>query len=368
MLEFSGACAGCGETPYVKLLTQLYGDRMMIANTTGCSSIWGGSSPAAPYTVNQNGCGPAWSNSLFEDNAEYGLGMHVANMTKRNRVANKVKTVLAKGVGSEDTKAQLQDWLDHMQEGEGSQQRAAKLKATLSGETNEELQSILADKDMFVKPSQWIIGGDGWAYDIGFSGIDHVLASGEDVNILVMDNEVYANTGGQMSKATPSAAIAKFAAGGKKTKKKDLGMIAMTYRDVYVAQVAIEANPTQALKAIQEAEAYPGPSIIIGYTPCINHGLRGGMSKSIKESKEAVESGYWQLYRFDPVRAQKGKEPMRIDFKKADFSKMNDFLEGQTRFSALHNIKKNDEIVEEMLNQTVEDMEERSKNYSELTK
>ncbi|MDT2828133.1 pyruvate:ferredoxin (flavodoxin) oxidoreductase [Enterococcus viikkiensis] len=367
LLEFSGACAGCGETPYVKLLTQLYGDRMMIANTTGCSSIWGGSSPAAPYTVNQNGCGPAWSNSLFEDNAEYGLGMHVANMTKRNRVANKIKTVLDKGVGSEDTKAQLQDWLDHMQEGEGSQQRAAKLKATLSGETNEELQSILADKDMFVKPSQWIIGGDGWAYDIGFSGIDHVLASGEDVNILVMDNELYANTGGQMSKATPSAAIAKFAAGGKKTKKKDLGMIAMTYRDVYVAQVAIEANPTQALKAIQEAEAYPGPSIIIGYTPCINHGLRGGMSQSIKESKEAVESGYWQLYRFDPVRAQMGKEPMRIDFKKADFSRMNDFLEEQTRFSALHNIKENDEVVEEMLNQTVEDMEERSKNYSELT-
>lgn len=367
LLEFSGACAGCGETPYVKLLTQLYGDRMMIANTTGCSSIWGGSSPAAPYTVNQNGCGPAWSNSLFEDNAEYGLGMHVANITKRNRVANKIKTVLNKGVGSEDTKAQLQDWLDHMQEGEGSQQRAAKLKATLSGETNEELQSILADKEMFVKPSQWIIGGDGWAYDIGFSGIDHVLASGEDVNILVMDNELYANTGGQMSKATPSAAIAKFAAGGKKTKKKDLGMIAMTYRDVYVAQVAIEANPTQALKAIQEAEAYPGPSIIIGYTPCINHGLRGGMSQSIKESKEAVESGYWQLYRFDPVRAQKGKEPMRIDFKKADFSRMNDFLEEQTRFSALHNIKENDEVVEEMLNQTVEDMEERSKNYSELT-
>lgn len=367
LLEFSGACAGCGETPYVKLLTQLYGDRMMIANTTGCSSIWGGSSPAAPYTVNQNGCGPAWSNSLFEDNAEYGLGMHVANITKRNRVANKIKTVLNKGVGSEDTKAQLQDWLDHMQEGEGSQQRAAKLKATLSGETNEELQSILADKEMFVKPSQWIIGGDGWAYDIGFSGIDHVLASGEDVNILVMDNELYANTGGQMSKATPSAAIAKFAAGGKKTKKKDLGMIAMTYRDVYVAQVAIEANPTQALKAIQEAEAYPGPSIIIGYTPCINHGLRGGMSQSIKESKEAVESGYWQLYRFDPVRAQKGKEPMRIDFKKADFSRMNDFLEEQTRFSALHNIKENNEVVEEMLNQTVEDMEERSKNYSELT-
>ena len=367
LLEFSGACAGCGETPYVKLLTQLFGDRMMVANTTGCSSIWGGSAPATPYTVNQDGRGPAWSNSLFEDNAEYGLGMHMANETKRNRVANKITSALAKGLGSEDTKAQLQDWLDHMLEGEGSQQRAAKLSAVLSEETDPELQSILADSEMFAKPSQWIIGGDGWAYDIGFSGIDHVLASGEDVNILVMDNEVYANTGGQMSKATPSAAIAKFAAGGKKTKKKDLGMIAMTYRDVYVAQIAIEANPTQALKAIQEAEAYPGPSLVIGYTPCINHGIRGGMSKSIEESKKAVESGYWPLYRYDPIRAQKGKDPMRIDFKKTDFSKMNDFLEGQTRFSALHNIKKDETLVAEMLNQTVEDMEERVKSYEELT-
>lgn len=367
LLEFSGACAGCGETPYVKLLTQLFGNRMMIANTTGCSSIWGGSAPATPYTVDKDGRGPAWSNSLFEDNAEYGLGMHMANETKRNRLANKVTAALEKGIGSESTKVLLQDWLDHMAEGEGSQQRAAKLRAVLGQETDEDLQSILADHEMFAKPSQWIIGGDGWAYDIGFSGIDHVLASGEDVNILVMDNEVYANTGGQMSKATPSAAIAKFAAGGKKTKKKDLGMIAMTYRDVYVAQVAIEANPTQALKAIQEAEAYPGPSLVIGYTPCINHGIRGGMSKSIEESVKAVESGYWPLYRFDPVRAQKGKDPMRIDFKKTDFSKMNAFLEGQTRFSALHNIKKDDALVEEMLNQTVEDMEERAKSYEELT-
>lgn len=368
LLEFSGACAGCGETPYIKLLTQLYGDRMMIANTTGCSSIWGASSPATPYTVNADGRGPAWSNSLFEDNAEYGLGMHVANETKRDRVANKMRAALEQGLGSEDTKALMQDWLDHMQEGEGTQQRAAKLVAVLSEETDPALQSILEDKDMFAKPSQWIIGGDGWAYDIGFSGIDHVLASGENVNIFVMDNEVYANTGGQMSKATPTAAIAKFAAGGKKTKKKDLGMIAMSYRDVYVAQVAIEANANQTLKAIQEAENYPGPSIIIGYTPCINHGIRGGMSKSIEESKEAVESGYWQLYRFDPRQAAKGKDPLRIDFKKADFSKMNDFLEGQTRFSALHNIKKDDAEVEEMLNQTVEDAEKRMENYSELMK
>ncbi|GCF94791.1 pyruvate-flavodoxin oxidoreductase [Enterococcus florum] len=368
LLEFSGACAGCGETPYIKLLTQLYGDRMMIANTTGCSSIWGGSSPATPFTVNADGRGPAWSNSLFEDNAEYGLGMHIANETKRNRVANKMREALAQGLGSEDTQSLMQNWLDHMLEGEGTQQRAAKLAAVLSEETDPALQSILADKDMFAKPSQWIIGGDGWAYDIGFSGIDHLLASGEDVNIFVMDNEVYANTGGQMSKATPTAAIAKFAAGGKKTKKKDLGMIAMTYRDVYVAQVSIEANANQTIKAIREAESYPGPSIIIGYTPCINHGIRGGMSKSIQESIEAVESGYWQLYRFDPRQAEKGKDPLRIDYKKADFSKMNDFLEGQTRFSALHNIKDDDVEVEEMLQQTVEDAEKRMENYSELMK
>lgn len=368
LIEFSGACAGCGETPYVKLLTQLYGDRMMIANTTGCSSIWGASSPATPYTVDQNGRGPAWSNSLFEDNAEYGLGMHIANQSKRTRLANKVLQAVNAGLGTDDTRALMQDWLDHLAEGEGTQQRAAKLVAALSEESDEQLQAILADQDMFAKPSQWIIGGDGWAYDIGFGGIDHILASGEDVNILVMDNEVYANTGGQMSKATPASAIAKFAAGGKKTKKKDLGMIAMTYRDVYVAQISIEANPTQAIKAIAEAESYNGPSLIIGYTPCINHGLRGGMSQSIKESKDAVESGYWSLYRFDPRQADKGKDPMRLDFKKADFDKMNAFLENQTRFSALHNIKKDGDVVEEMLNQTVEDMEARSESYAELAK
>ncbi|MDH6363590.1 pyruvate-ferredoxin/flavodoxin oxidoreductase [Enterococcus sp. PF1-24] len=366
LLEFSGACAGCGETPYIKLLTQLYGDRMMIANTTGCSSIWGGSAPAAPYTTNECGQGPAWSNSLFEDNAEYGLGMHLANQTKRNRLATKIELALATGVGSEDTKLQLQDWLEHCNDGEGTQQRAAKLAAILATEDDELLQSVLADKDMFAKPSQWIIGGDGWAYDIGFSGIDHVLASGEDVNIFVMDNELYANTGGQMSKATPHAAIAKFAAGGKSRKKKDLGMIAMTYKDVYVAQISIEANPAQALKAIAEAEAYPGTSLIIGYTPCINHGIRGGMTQSVEAAKLAVESGYWQLYRFDPRQAEKGKEPMRMDFKKADYSMMNDFLTKETRFSALHNVKKDSEEVTEMLNETVEEMTERTEGYKDL--
>ncbi|WP_416183250.1 MAG: pyruvate:ferredoxin (flavodoxin) oxidoreductase [Pseudolactococcus raffinolactis] len=366
LLEFSGACSGCGETPYVKLLTQLYGDRMMIANTTGCSSIWGGSSPAAPYTTNDAGQGPAWSNSLFEDNAEYGLGMHLANQMKRDRLSNKVSAALAADLGSDETKALLADWLANKDEGEGSRQRATKLAAALQGETNEDLQAILADEDMLVKPSQWIIGGDGWAYDIGFAGIDHLLATDEDVNIFVMDNEVYANTGGQMSKATPTSAIAKFAAGGKKTKKKDLGMMAISYNDVYVAQIAIEANPMQAIKAIQEAENYPGPSLIIGYTPCISHGLRGGMGQTIQESKDAVESGYWQLYRYDPRLAARGKDPMRIDYKKADFSKMSAFLENQTRFSALRSVKKDEQEVQDMLQHTVDVMTERSENYNRL--
>lgn len=366
LMEFSGACSGCGETPYIKLLTQLYGDHMMIANTTGCSSIWGASSPATPYTVNDEGQGPAWSNSLFEDNAEFGFGMHIANNVKRQRLANQVRAALAVKVGAEDTQALLADWLEHMEDGEGTQQRAAKLAAALTTETDPALQEILQHKDLFAKISQWIIGGDGWAYDIGFGGIDHVLASGEDINIFVMDNELYANTGGQMSKATPSAAVAKFAAGGKRTAKKDLGMIAATYGNVYVAQISLEANQNQALKAIAEAESYPGPSLIIGYTPCINHGLKGGMSHTIEEAKEAVESGYWQLYRYDPRLAARGKDPMRLDFKKAEFDKIPAFVEKQTRFSRLHNIKQNDAEVAAMLDQTTEDMRERSENYTRM--
>ena len=366
LMEFSGACAGCGETPYIKLLTQLYGDRMMIANTTGCSSIYSASSPVSPYTTNECGQGPAWSNSLFEDNAEYGFGMFTANQVKRYRLYSKVQAVLAQGLGNEDTQALLQDWVDHVDVGEGSQQRAAKAIAALSEENDPALTALLEDQDMFVKTSQWIFGGDGWAYDIGFGGIDHVLASGEDINIFVMDNELYANTGGQMSKATPASAIAKFAAGGKKTAKKDLGMMAATYGNVYVAQIAIEANPTQALKAIVEAESYPGPSIIIGYVPCINHGLKGGMVNSIKESKQAVESGYWQLYRYDPRLAAKGKDPMKVDFKKADFTQIPALLNMQNRFAALHTVKKDEEVVEEMYQKTVEDMERRSETYSEL--
>lgn len=368
LLEFSGACEGCGETPYVKLLTQLYGDRMMIANATGCSSIWGGSSPVSPYTTNECGQGPAWSNSLFEDNAEYGYGMYIANLTKRQYLVDQVKEALDQNLGSNELQALLKDWLDHHLEGDGTQQRAIKLTAALGEETqsNQLLEAIYKQKDLFVKTSQWIVGGDGWAYDIGFSGIDHVLASGADVNIFVMDNEVYANTGGQTSKATPSAAIAKFSAGGKQTSKKDLGMMAMTYGNVYVAQIALGANSMQTIKAIDEAERYPGPSLIIAYTPCIAHGVKGGMGNTLSLVKEAVASGYWQLYRYNPMLLEKGKDPMVIDYKKADFSKMRDFLEKQTRFSALHNIKEDTVLVDDMLTKTKTDAQDRSESYGKL--
>jgi pyruvate-ferredoxin/flavodoxin oxidoreductase len=368
LMEFSGACEGCGETPYIKLLTQLFGDRMMIANATGCSSIWGGSSPVTPYTTNSCGQGPAWSNSLFEDNAEYGYGMYIANKTKRQSLADQVRTAIEKNVGSMELQALLADWLEHYLESDGTQQRATKLAAALSVECDADplLTMIYNQKDLLVKTSQWIVGGDGWAYDIGYSGIDHVLASGEDVNIFVMDNEVYANTGGQTSKATPAAAIAKFSAGGKRTSKKDLGMMAMTYGNVYVAQIALGANAMQTIKAIDEAERYPGPSLIIGYTPCINHGVKGGMVQTLSVAKEAVESGYWQLYRYNPQLVEKGKDPMVIDYKKADFDKMRDFLEKQTRFSALHNIKKDQEVVDQLLTKTKDDAEDRSENYTKL--
>lgn len=369
LVEFSGACAGCGETPYVKLITQLFGDRMMIANATGCSSIWGGSSPVTPYTTNQDNQGPAWSNSLFEDNAEYGYGMHIANKTKRESLANQVTEALEKNLGSNELQSLLEDWLEHYLEGDGTRQRSNKLIAALSQEYTADplLEKIYQQKDLFVKPSQWIMGGDGWAYDIGFGGIDHVLASGEDVNIFVMDNEVYSNTGGQTSKATPASAIAKFSAGGKKTAKKDLGMMAMTYGNVYVAQIALGANSMQTIKAIDEAERYPGPSIIIAYTPCINHGVKGGMSETLALAKEAVESGYWQLYRYNPLLVEKGKNPMVIDYKRTDFSKMRDFLEKQTRFSALHNIKDDNQVVDELLTKTEDDAKDRSENYQRLT-
>lgn len=364
LLEFSGACAGCGETPYVKLLTQMFGDRMMIANATGCSSIWGGTSPVSPYTTNHLGQGPAWSNSLFEDNAEYGYGMFLANQTRREKLAAQLQ--LLKAAVSEELQALIEDWDLHREESAGTQQRAAKLIAALEAEVSDtpQLAPILKEKDLFVKPSQWMIGGDGWAYDIGFGGIDHVLASGADVNILVLDNEVYSNTGGQVSKATPTSAIAKFAASGKFVSKKDLGMMAMTYGHVYVAQIASGANQMQTIKAFEEAERFPGPSIIIAYTPCITHGLAGGMRQSLKEAQEAVASGYWSLYRYNPLLAEKGKQPMTLDFKKPAFDQMPAFMQTQVRFASLHSANPN--AAQALFEKTVSDAKTRFYNYARL--
>ncbi|MGH1786139.1 pyruvate:ferredoxin (flavodoxin) oxidoreductase [Enterococcus casseliflavus] len=364
LLEFSGPCAGCGETPYVKLLTQMFGDRMMIANATGCSSIWGGTSPVSPYTTNHLGQGPAWSNSLFEDNAEYGYGMFLANQTRREKLAAQLQSLKANV--SEELQALIDDWDLHREESAGTQQRAAKLIAALEAEaaTTPQLNKILQEKDLFVKPSQWMIGGDGWAYDIGFGGIDHVLASGADVNILVLDNEVYSNTGGQVSKATPTSAIAKFAASGKFVSKKDLGMMAMTYGHVYVAQIASGANQMQTIKAFEEAERFPGPSIIIAYTPCITHGLAGGMRQSLKEAQEAVASGYWSLYRYNPLLTEKGKQPMTLDFKKPAFDQMPAFMQTQVRFASLQSANPN--AAQALFEKTVSDAKTRFYNYARL--
>ncbi|MFS0934436.1 pyruvate:ferredoxin (flavodoxin) oxidoreductase [Enterococcus casseliflavus] len=364
LLEFSGACAGCGETPYVKLLTQMFGDRMMIANATGCSSIWGGTSPVSPYTTNHLGQGPAWSNSLFEDNAEYGYGMFLANQTRREKLAAQLQSLKANV--SEELQALIDDWDLHREESAGTQQRATKLIAALEAEaaTTPQLNKILQEKDLFVKPSQWMIGGDGWAYDIGFGGIDHVLASGADVNILVLDNEVYSNTGGQVSKATPTSAIAKFAASGKFVSKKDLGMMAMTYGHVYVAQIASGANQMQTIKAFEEAERFPGPSIIIAYTPCITHGLAGGMRQSLKEAQEAVASGDWSLYRYNPLLAEKGKQPMTLDFKKPAFDQMPAFMQTQVRFASLQSANPN--AAQALFEKTVSDAKTRFYNYARL--
>ncbi|MGM0213002.1 pyruvate:ferredoxin (flavodoxin) oxidoreductase [Enterococcus sp. AZ109] len=364
LLEFSSACAGCGETPYVKLLTQMYGDRMMIANATGCSSIWGAAAPVSPYTTNEKGQGPAWSNSLFEDNAEFGYGMLLANQTRRQELVFKISQVL--DVVSEELKALMEDWINHLHDSEGTQQRAAKLTAGLKTEKEKDtrLEDIYNSRDLFVKTSQWIFGGDGWAYDIGFGGIDHVLASGADVNILVMDNEVYSNTGGQTSKATPASAIAKFSANGKYASKKDLGLIAMTYGNVYVAQIASGANQIQTIKAFEEAEKFPGPSLIIAYTPCITHGLKGGLTKSLQEAKDAVNSGYWSLYRYNPLLKEVGKNPMKLDFKRPDFSQMVDFMKKQVRFSSLQGVQP--EFAESLYRKTVEDAKTRFFNYAKI--
>jgi len=333
LLEFSGACAGCGETPYAKLITQLYGDRMYIANATGCSSIWGNSSPSTPYTVNAKGKGPAWSNSLFEDNAEFGYGMLLAQNALRKGLKTKVED-LAANAEKEDVKTAAQEWLDTFQNGAANGTATDKLVAALEACGCEKAQEILKDKDFLAKKSQWIFGGDGWAYDIGFGGLDHVLASGQDVNLMVFDTEVYSNTGGQSSKATPTGAVAQFAAGGKEVKKKDLASIAMSYGYVYVAQIAMGADYNQTVKAITEAESYPGPSLIIGYAPCINHGIKAGMGKAQAEEDDAIKAGYWHNFRYNPALAAEGKNAFSLD-SKAPTGSYRDFLEGEVRYSSL---------------------------------
>ena len=338
LFEFSGACAGCGETPYAKLITQLFGDRMYIANATGCSSIWGGSAPSTPYTTNDKGQGPAWCNSLFEDNAEFGLGMYTSVKQQRELIKIKAEALMDSDA-SDSVKAACGAWIDTMNDGEASKATSAALVEALSacvgeaeGEVKKLASDILAAKDQLVKKSQWIFGGDGWAYNIGYGGLDHVLASGEDVNVFVFDTEVYSNTGGQASKSTPRSAIAKFAASGKKIRKKDLGMMAMSYGYVYVAQVNMGYDKNQLIKAIVEAESYKGPSLIIGYAPCINHGIK--MNFSQKEAKRAVECGYWQNYRYNPALEAEGKNPFSLDSKEPTES-FQDFIKSEVRYNSL---------------------------------
>jgi len=334
LFEFSGACAGCGETSYVKLITQLFGERMMVANATGCSSIWGGSAPSTPYTVNkESGYGPAWANSLFEDNAEYGFGMVMGVKKIRERLVKLMKENINNV--SAETREAFMAWLEGKDHAASSREATEKLIPLLEKEPHAVARNILDLRQYLVKKSIWVIGGDGWAYDIGYGGLDHVIASGEDINILVLDTEVYSNTGGQASKATPAGAVAKFAASGKKIRKKDLGSMAMSYGYVYVAQVAMGANQIQTLKAIREAEAFPGPSLIIAYAPCINHGIRAGMSKTQDEEDRAVICGYWQLYRYNPQLEEEGKNPFQLDSKPPDWGLFQDFLDGEVRYTSL---------------------------------
>lgn len=340
LLEYSGACAGCGETPYAKLVTQLFGDRMYIANATGCSSIWGGSAPSTPYTMNKDGHGPAWANSLFEDNAEYGFGMMLANKQIRARLADNAQKIVDSADASSELKSATKEWLDTFSDGSKNKAATVSLKSALeSANANDaELKNAVAelkgDQDYLSKKSMWIFGGDGWAYDIGFGGLDHVLAQNQNVNIFVFDTEVYSNTGGQASKSTPTGAVAQFAASGKVVKKKDLAQIAMSYGYVYVAQVSMGADYNQCLKAIREAEAYDGPSIIIAYAPCINHGIKGGMGIAMAEEKKAVQSGYWHTFRFNPALAQNGENPFSLDSKEPSTS-YQDFIMGEVRYTSL---------------------------------
>ena len=363
LFEFSGACAGCGETPYVKLITQLFGERMIIANATGCSSIYGGSAPSTPYCTNSEGFGPAWASSLFEDNAEYGYGMHIGIEQLRDRIAIFADECI-KGNSPQGLKDALNDWLANRNNPAGSKEAAGKLIPLLEKEKSGPAVKILELRQYLIKKSIWIFGGDGWAYDIGYGGLDHVIASGDDVNILVMDTEVYSNTGGQSSKATPTAAVAKFAASGKKVRKKDLGVMAMSYGYVYVAQCAMGSNQSQYLKVLHEAESYPGPSLVIAYSPCINHGLRAGMGKSQLEEKLAVECGYWHLYRYNPLLEKDGKNPFKLESKEPDWSKFQDFLKGEVRYTSLK--KTFPEAADELFKAAEENAKWRYNSYRRL--
>ena len=371
LLEFSGACAGCGETPYAKLITQLYGDRMMIANATGCSSIWGAAVPAMPFCTNDKGRGPAWSNSLFEDCAEFGFGLFLGETEQRSQLKKLVEGIVsncdANSCGDRAVYDTLKEWLACFDDGEASKRVYDKLIPLLEQSAKcAKAQELLARKDHFIKKSFWAFGGDGWAYDIGYGGVDHVLASGENVNIFVYDTEVYSNTGGQSSKATPTAAIAKFAASGKRTKKKDLGMMAMSYGYVYVAQIAMGADMNQALKAIKEAEAYPGPSLIIAYATCINHGVKAGMSTAMPEMKRAVDCGYWHLYRFDPRRAAAGQNPFQLDSKEPDLGKFREFLMSEVRYNAL--ARQYPDVAEQLFAKTEQDAAARYQSYLRMAR
>ena len=362
LFEFSGACAGCGETPYVKLVTQLFGDRMMVANATGCSSIYGGSAPTCPYTTNEKGHGPAWANSLFEDNAEFGYGMNLAMIQRRAAVKDLVAQAIEENKCADCTEA-LKAWQEVADLGDESRAASEKVVAELEkcADCSALYAEILAKKDLLTKKSVWIFGGDGWAYDIGYGGLDHVLASGEDVNVLVLDTEVYSNTGGQASKSTPTGSVAKFAASGKKVKKKDLGAIAMTYGYVYVASVAMGANQNQLLKAMLEAESYHGPSLIIAYAPCINHGIN--MGKSQNEEKRAVEAGYWPLYRFNPMLKEQGKNPFTLDSKEptADYI---EFITSETRYTSLK--KMFPQFADQLYAQAEKEAKERLEYYKNM--
>ena len=369
LIEFSGACAGCGETPYIKLVTQLFGDRMMIANATGCSSIWGGSAPSTPYTTNHEGKGPSWANSLFEDNAEYGYGMMLAVKQMRNKLSDTMETLLTMNI-CDTTKAAFTNWLETKEDGEASKvasQKVLELVENPCGCANEEVRALLSEiesrKDYLAMRSQWILGGDGWAYDIGYGGLDHVLASGENVNVLVFDTEIYSNTGGQASKSTPIAAMAKFAAAGKRSKKKDLGMMAMSYGNVYVAQVGMGADKNQLMKAVIEAEKHDGPSLIIAYSPCISHGLKEGMGRAQANIEQAVKAGYWHLYRYNPTLKAEGKNPFSLDSKEPTES-FKEFLMQQIRYSAI--AKQFPDIADELFTMAEENANERYNNYKRL--